>query len=105
MYAVVHHLQFDTSADRIIALMRSDGLPLLASHPGFIDFMVIREGEQRVTLIILWANEASAAAGAMSFGPAWFGPNVKPHLVGPEARSVGEVVIHHGGAEPPASIH
>ena len=95
MFAVVNHLQFSRPVDEIQAKLEKEGLPLLASNKGFINFHLVKEAEDKAIVLILWEDAASAQAGAKSFGPTWFTSNIKPHLVGPELRSVGEVTLSH----------
>ena len=95
MFAVVNHLQFSKPVDDFRVALEKEGLPLLASNKGFIDFHFVKEAEDKAIVLILWEDAASAQAGAKSFGPTWFTANLKPYLVGPELRSVGEVILSH----------
>jgi len=95
MYAVVNHLHFDRPVEAFRAAVRDTGVPLLAQQPGFRDFYLVQEAEDRGIVIILWEDAASAVAGAQSFGPTWFNEHVIPHLASPQQRSTGEVIVRY----------
>jgi heme-degrading monooxygenase HmoA len=95
MYAVVNHLHFDRPVEEFSGVVVEDGMPVLASLPGFKDFYFIKEAEDRGIVIIIWADAASAEHGASSFGPTWFAKNFAPYLVSPQQRTVGEVLASY----------
>lgn len=95
MYAVVNHLHFDRPAEEFRAAIASEGMPLLAKQPGFRDFYLVKEAEDRGIVIILWEDAASAMAGAQAFGPTWFNEHIIPYLASPQQRSAGEVLVSH----------
>jgi len=95
MFAVINHLHFIKPVDEFKELIEKEGLPFLSSHKGFLDFYFIKETYNKAIVIILWEDAASAEAGAKSFGPAWFGKNLKPFFAKPEDRSTGEVIIKY----------
>lgn len=94
MFAVVNHLHFDRPVDEFRVAVRDKAMPLLAAQPGFQDFYFVKEAEDRGIVIILWADAASAMAGAQSFGPTWFNDNIIPYLASPQQRSAGEVLVN-----------
>ncbi|MCC6802231.1 MAG: hypothetical protein IT319_05040, partial [Anaerolineae bacterium] len=91
MFAVVNHLHFTKSTDEIGLAMRQEGLPLLATYPGFQDFYFVRVDDSHGIVIILWDTPANAMNGSQQFGPSWFAANVAPYLASEQQRSVGPV--------------
>ena len=100
MVAVINHLHFNRPVDEFQQPLAEDGLPLLASMPGFRGFYFVREAKDRAAVIILWENVDSAASGAMKFGPGWFNTNLAPHLASEQVRSAGEVLLQSAGGLP-----
>ncbi len=92
MFAVVNHLQFNKPVDSFKDELQSEGMPILSKLEGFVDFHFIKVDETHAIAILLWADGASAQAGAKAFGPTWFATHLKPFLVGAENRSVGPVI-------------
>ncbi len=95
MYAVVNHLHFNKPVAEIRQSIVEEGLPLLSALPGFQDFYFVQEGEDKGVIIIIWADGASAAAGAQAFGPTWFAQNIMPNLASPHQRTAGEVLASY----------
>ena len=93
MFVVVNHLHFDRPVEEFRAAVRDKGMPLLAAQPGFQDFYLVQETEDRGIVIIFWEDAASAMAGAQAFGPTWFNDNIIPHLASPQQRSAGKVLV------------
>lgn len=93
MYAVVNHLHFNKPVAEIKQSVAEEGLPLLATLPGFQDFYFVQEADDKGVIIIIWADGASAAAAAQVFGPTWFAQNIMPNLAAPQGRSSGEVLV------------
>ena len=91
MYATVNHLQFLVPADDMVDIMR-EGAGILSTYPGFKSIQIVKEGKDRMVLIILWQSKEEADSAAASFGPAWFGPNIGHRLYGPQRPSAGPVV-------------
>jgi len=95
MVAVINHLHFDRPVTEFIQPVLDEGMGLLASYSGFVDFYFVREAEDRGIIIIIWADAASAEAGAKSFGPTWFAQNFAPFLASPQQRLLGEVLASY----------
>ncbi len=95
MYAVINHLHFSRPADDFRAAIEQDGLPLLASLPGFVDFLFVKTSEDRAVVVLVWRDAASADNGAKTFGPTWFAKHLAPHLASEQQRSGGPVLVHH----------
>jgi hypothetical protein len=95
MFAVINHLHFSKPVAEFRAGLAQEGLPLLASQPGFRDFYFVQEGEDRAAVIILWASAEDAANGARAFGPTWFAQHIAPYLASEQQRSMGEVMVQY----------
>jgi heme-degrading monooxygenase HmoA len=93
MYAVVNHLHLSKPVDTFRAALEAEGLPLLASVPGFRDFYFVRSADDRAIVIIFWDTAEAAGQGAQTFGPTWFAKHIAPHLASEQQRSVGEVLV------------
>ena len=91
MHAVVNHLQFLGPADDVLDVIR-EGAGILSTYPGFQSMQVVKEGKDKLVLIMLWQSKEEADAANASFGPAWFGPNLGHRLYGPQRPSAGPVV-------------
>lgn len=94
MHAVINHLHFTKPAEEFRAPLEEEGLPLLASLPGFRGFYFVKEAEDRAAVILLWEDAASAQAGARAFGPTWFAANIAPALASEQRRSMGDVLVN-----------
>ncbi len=95
MFAVVNHLHFNKPVAEFTAIVRNEGMPLLASFPGFVDFNFIKEAEDKAIVIIIWKDAESAMNGAKQFGPTWFAKNFAPYFAEKENRSTGEVLVSY----------
>ncbi len=95
MFAVVNHLQFSKPVEKFRESLENEWLRLLASNKSFIDFHFVKAADDKAIVLILWEDEESAQSGAKSFGPTWFAKNFKPYLIGPEQRSVDEVILSY----------
>lgn len=95
MFAVVNHLHFAKPVDEFTATVSNEGMSLLASFPGFVDFNFIKEGENKAIVIIIWKDGESAMSGAKQFGPTWFAKNLAPFFAEKENRSTDEVLVSY----------
>jgi heme-degrading monooxygenase HmoA len=95
MFAVVNHLQFTKPVDELKELVQNEAIPVLSKNEGFINFYLVKEDEFKAIVLIIWKDGGCAQAGAKSFGPSWFVPNLKPLLVGGEGRSTGEIIAFY----------
>jgi hypothetical protein len=95
MFAVVNHLHLNKPVDGFKEILMKEGIPLLATHPGFVNLYVVKVTDEHAIIIILWQDNESAVNGAKKFGPEWFVPNIKPFLTEAEGRSTGEVMIDY----------
>jgi len=95
MFAVVNHLHFSKPVDTFQSALQDEGIPLLASQPGFQDCYFVRVAEDRGVVIILWESADAANNGARAFGPTWFAKHIAPYLASEQQRSVGEVIARH----------
>ena len=93
MFAVVNHLHFTKPVEAFHSSLEAEGLPLLASLPGFHDFYFVRSAEDRAIVIILWDSAEAAEQGARTFGPTWFAKHIAPYLASEQQRRGGEVVV------------
>ncbi len=93
MFAVVNHLYLTKPVDEFREPLERDGLPLLASQPGFIAFHLVRAADDHAIVVILWESPAAAQNGAAVFGPTWFHNNIIPYLKSEQQRSVGPVLV------------
>jgi heme-degrading monooxygenase HmoA len=92
MYAVVNHLHLSKPIDTFQSGLETEGMPLLASLPGFQNFYFVRVAEDRAIVILLWESAEAAERGARTFGPTWFAKHIAPHLASEQQRSAGEVI-------------
>ncbi|KXK20012.1 MAG: hypothetical protein UZ15_CFX003001865 [Chloroflexi bacterium OLB15] len=95
MYAVINQLHFNKPVDELGVAVRNEGMPLLASLPGFRDFYFIKVSDDRGVVIILWEDAASAESGAKAFGPTWFAKNFAPYLASDQQRTGGAVIVQY----------
>jgi hypothetical protein len=92
MFAVVNHLHLNVPIDQVAAEVQSEGFRLLSQYPGFIAAHLVKEGDDRCIVLILWESGAAAQAGANQFGPTWFNDHIIPRLASEQRRSAGPVV-------------
>lgn len=92
MFAVINHLHLDVPVETLKASMDAEGIPLLASLPGFKHIYYVKEDDTHAVVILLWETAADAENGSKVFGPSWFATNIAPHLASPQRRSMGPVV-------------
>jgi heme-degrading monooxygenase HmoA len=92
MFAVVNHLHLDVPVEQLKAEMDAEGIPLLASQPGFKNVYYVKEDDTHAVVIILWESGEAAANGSKVFGPSWFASHIAPHLASEQRRSMGPVV-------------
>ncbi len=97
MYAVVNQLHFSKPVDELSVAVQNEGMPLLASLPGFKDFYFVKVSDDRAVVIIVWEDAASAESGAKAFGPPWFAKNFAPYLSSDQQRSGGAVIVKYEG--------
>ena len=97
MYAIVNHLHLDIPVAQLQGELERTGAPLLAQQPGFRGFYFVQNESNRATVILLWADGASAEAGGQAFGPTWFREHIAPHLASEQQRSGGEVLVERSG--------
>lgn len=97
MFAVVNHLHFNKPVDEFREVVEREGMPLLATYPGFMGFYFVKEADDKGIIIILWQDGPSAAEGAKSFGPTWFAKNFAPYLASEQQRAAGEVLVRYQG--------
>jgi heme-degrading monooxygenase HmoA len=95
MHAVVNHLHLNKPVDEVRNSLEAEGLPLLASQPGFENFYFVKVDDSHAIVIIIWASAADAQNGAQQFGPTWFAKNIAPYLASDQQRSMGEVIVRH----------
>jgi heme-degrading monooxygenase HmoA len=95
MVAVINHLHLSKPVDELVGPLEKEGLPILASQPGFRDFYFVKTAADRATVIILWQDAEAAANGARAFGSTWFAQNFAPFLASEQERRTGEVVVRY----------
>ncbi len=93
MFAVINQLHFTKPVDEFIPSIEAEGLPLLQSLPGFVDFKFVKIAEDRAVVLLFWQTGADAQNGANQFGPTWFAKNFAPYLASEQQRVAGPVVV------------
>lgn len=66
----------------------------MASLPGFRGFSLVKETEDRATVLIFWDSETDAVNGGNTVGPTWFHDNIAPYLASEQQRTIGVIVVH-----------
>jgi hypothetical protein len=89
---VINHLSLDIAVDDLADVVDQKFPEAFRRLPGFQAFYFVKTAEREATVVIVWASEAEAAAGAGVIGPSLFDEYVTPHLTGPQDRRVGKVV-------------
>jgi hypothetical protein len=89
---VINHLTFDVPVDDLADAVDEKFAPAFLDQPGFQRFYFVRTAEREATVVIVWASEAEAAAGAGKIGATVFNQYITPHLAGPQNHRVGKVV-------------
>jgi hypothetical protein len=92
MFAVINHLHLNIPVDQLAEQVRTEGFEVLSRNKGYVSSYLVKEGDDRCAVIILWETPADAQAGAASFGPTWFNDHIFPHLASEQRRSAGPVV-------------
>jgi hypothetical protein len=95
MYAVINHLHFTKPVDEIRVSILEEGLPLIASNPGFVDMKFVKIAEDRGVVLLFWETGEDAAHGASQFGPTWFAKNIAPFLASEQQRVAGPVIVQY----------
>jgi hypothetical protein len=90
---VVSHLPLTVPVDEIASVVEREFGPVFRDQPGFECFYLVKAGDQDAIAIIVWADAASAAAGAAVVGPTIFNDHLVPVLAGPQIRSVGPALV------------
>ncbi len=93
MFAVINHLHLAIPVEQVREGLEADGAAVLAAQPGFRAFHLVRESEDRATVVIFWDDAGTAANGAKVFGGGWFARHIAPFLASDQQRTVGEVVL------------
>ncbi|MCB9135834.1 MAG: hypothetical protein H6636_10445 [Anaerolineales bacterium] len=95
MFVIINQLHFTKPVDEFIASIEAEGLPLLESLPGFVDFKFVKIAEDRAVVLLFWETGADAQNGAAQFGLTWFAKNFAPLLASEQVRVAGQVVVQH----------
>ncbi len=95
MFAVINHLHFTRPAEDFVEGLEKEGLPLLSSQPGFVDFQFVKVAPDKAIVVILWKDSESAQNGAKVFGPTWFAQNIAPNLASEQERYVGPSLVSY----------
>ncbi len=95
---VVNHLQLSIPADAFAETVAREFPPAFDAQPGFERFYLVKEAEDRVTVVIVWSSPEAAMAGSAAIGPTVFNDHVIPVLAAPQARVAGPaLVVHEAG--------
>lgn len=94
MHVVVNHYHLNVPVDQISPKFEQ-AIPIIANMPGFQAAYLLKNADDRATLLLFWDSEADAESANQKMGPTWFATNVAPYLAGPQDRSVGEVIVQH----------
>ena len=97
MYVVINHLHLDIPVDQILDSLREEFVPSLAGLKGFRHYYLVKEAEDRATVLIFYETAEDAANGAAAIGPTYFARHIAPHLASEQVRTVGEVVVQASG--------
>jgi heme-degrading monooxygenase HmoA len=92
MYVVIDHYHLSIPVDQIRPRFE-EAAPLVASMPGFQGAYLLKDANDRATLLLFWDTETDAENANKRMGPSWFANNVAPHLASPPQRSVSEVIL------------
>jgi hypothetical protein len=90
---VVNHLHLSEPIDGIRAEIAREFEPAFRAQPGFRNFWLVRNADDRVTVIIEWDSAEHAASGAGAIGSTVFNRVIAPRLAGDQDRSMGPVVV------------
>jgi hypothetical protein len=95
MYANIRHRTFHHGkAAEAAKQIEAGATPIASQVPGFISFTVVQTGEDTLTTIGLFENQAAAEAA----GPqvvAWVDQHLSDSVAGPAEISNGPVLVHH----------
>ena len=94
MYTVVSHYHLNIPVDQIQPKFE-EGIPTISAMQGFQGVHLIKNANDRATIILFWDNASDAENAAKLLGPTWLAANIMPHLASPQDRSAGEVIIRH----------
>jgi hypothetical protein len=89
---VINHLTLDVPVDELADVIDETFAPAFLDQPGFQHFYLVRTAEREATVVIVWASEAEAAAGAGKIGATVFNQYITPHLAKAPDSRVGKVV-------------
>ncbi len=94
MHAVVTKLTLGKPLDdELLRRMERDFFPRAReSNPGFLDARVVRVSDTEAILLAFYATREALEEVSSKLATPWFTENVRPYVVGPVERSVGEVV-------------
>ncbi len=97
MYVVINHLHLSKPVDELREPVERELKPLMTSLSGFRGFSLVKDAEDRATVLIFWETEADALTGGNAIGPTWFRDNVAPFLASDQQRTLGEVIVQFQG--------
>jgi len=94
MYAVINQVHLTKPIDDLLEPIDRELKPMVSSLPGFRGYSIVKEAEDRATVLIFWDTQADAINGGNTIGPTWFHENVAPYLASEQQRTLGEVVAN-----------
>jgi len=97
-YVVINHLHLDIPVDQILDSVREEFVPLLSGLKGFRHYYLVKEAEDRATVLAFYETAEDAANGAADVGPTYFAKHIALHLAGEQLRTAGEVVVQASGS-------
>lgn len=97
MYVVINHLHLDIPVDQMLDSVREEFVPLLAGLKGFRNYYLVKEAEDRATVLAFYETAEDAANGAKAIGSTYFAERIAPHLASDQVRTSGEVVVQASG--------
>ena len=94
MHIVVNHLTIQDTVDwsKLGAAVEQFQAGVSGKHPGFLGVSLVREGENKAILLVLFQDLESLNDFSRNIAAPWFTEHVKPYLAGPVDRHVGEIV-------------
>jgi hypothetical protein len=100
MYVVINHLHLDIPVDQILDSLREEFVPLLGGLKGFHHYYLVKEAEDRATVLAFYETAEDAANGASAVGSTYFAKYIAPHLASDsdQVRTAGEVVVQASGS-------
>jgi hypothetical protein len=92
MYAVINHLPIKSGTDWAELGRNFDSFQSMIKHPDFLGAGLIRAADTEGIVFVLFKSREALDEVSKNIAGPWFAEYMRPHLAGPAARSVGEVI-------------